>query len=177
MSDIITDPSDLKSKQSEQMRSESKSIKSDVPKIHYTKKFDQKMHDKYDIPARNKLKEILGDIVSENPNIYGEDMILNIQGCKYKYIELQVCATWMGEKFPHKLPYIYERKIKFSKETLFLIFNKSLTEGLLFSRDSITGEPRRIKKYSREFIYEIRWNNIMRVYLETLTPELIMLYP
>jgi hypothetical protein len=139
-------------------------------------KFSTKLYERYDIPARNKIKEVLGEYIYDNPDIYGEDMILNIENCKYKYLELQVCASWVTDKYPHPKPYIYERKIKFSDKSLFLIFNKKMTQGLIFSRTAIVNKPKRIKKYSREFIYEIEWNKILPVYMDNFTPETILLY-
>ena len=50
-------------------------------------KFNEKLYEKYDIPARQKIKEVLGDNICDNPDKYGEDMILLIDGCKYKYLE------------------------------------------------------------------------------------------
>ena len=138
--------------------------------------FNDYLYKKYDIPARDTIKRILGEYICDNPDKYGEDMILLIDGCKYKYLELQVCADWTGDKFPHSSLYIYERKIKFADNTLFLVFNKAMTKGYLFSRKSITGEPKRIKKYSGEFIYEIPWNRAMLVYMDNFTPETILMY-
>lgn len=142
----------------------------------HIKKFDQKLCDKYDIPARNKIKEILGEYIIDNPDLYGADMILNIPECRYKYIELQVCTTWIGEKFPHQLPFIYERKIKYENDTLFLVFDKNLKKGLLFSRKYVTDKKKRLKKYSREFIYEVRWNYVMPIYMETFDKNELLKY-
>src|SRR5947209_7602699 len=75
------------------------------------KKFDQKLFDKYDIPARTIVKEKLGALVYDNPDIYGQDLVLNDKECKYKYIELQVCASWItDDDYPFKKPFVYERK-------------------------------------------------------------------
>ena len=144
--------------------------------IGKVKKFDQKLYDKYDIPARKKIQEILGENVADNPDIYNEDMILNIPNCRYKYLELQVCAQWIDDKYPYSKPYVYARKSKFSDDTLFLIFNKRMTEGLLFSRPSLIEKPRRLKKYSRHFVYEAPWHRVMRINLDALTCETFELY-
>ena len=140
-------------------------------------KFNEKLYEKYDIPARQKIKEVLGDNICDNPDKYGEDMILLIDGCKYKYLELQVCADWTGDKYPFPYPYIYERKIKFSNESLFLVFNRNMNKGFIFSRKAITGKPKRIQKYSREFIYEIQWNKVLPVYMDNFSAETILMYP
>ena len=41
----------------------------------------------------------------------------------------------------------------------------------------ITGKPKRIQKYSREFIYEIQWNKILPVYMDNFSAETILMYP
>lgn len=134
--------------------------------------FSQKMHDKYDIPARAKLKEILGDVLLDNPNIYEQDMIINIPDCKYKYLEIQVCTTWITPTYPHKSLYVYERKGKYGADTLFITMNKILTRGIMFSRDSLEDKPRRLQKYSREYVYDIPWHKSVEIsieYLDSLT--------
>ena len=140
------------------------------------KKFDKKLYDKYDIPARNKIKKQLGEYVKDNPDIYAQDMLLDIPNYKYKYLELQVCAGWTSENYPYKYPYIYERKKYFSEDTLYIIFNKNMTRGLLFNNKSIEEKPHRIKKYSRTYVYDIPWNRILPINIDDLDMETIMLY-
>jgi hypothetical protein len=120
------------------------------------KAFDSKLYDKYDLPARDKIKEKLKDFVEDNPDKYQEDLIITDPACKYKFIELQVCAQWVNEKYPFEKVFIYERKAHFSPNTLFITFNKFLTKGYIFDAASFEGiNPRRLKKYSREFVYDI----------------------
>lgn len=140
------------------------------------KKFDQFLFDKYDQPARELIKEKLGDKVQDNPDVYAEDLVINDPKCKYKYIELQVCATWLGDNYPHDLPFVYERKGHFSKDTLYIIFDKNMEKGLLFDRESLKKEPSRIKKYSRTFVYEVPWHRILKIYMNDFDMETIYLY-
>src|ERR1700744_4574759 len=77
--------------------------------IGKNKKFSQQLYEKYDLPARELIKSKLGDKVKDNPDIYAEDMIIVDPECKYKYIELQVCTDWIGETYPYKYPFVYER--------------------------------------------------------------------
>lgn len=141
------------------------------------KKFDENLYNKYDIPARNIVKNILGENVDDNPDIYNEDMILKIDKCKYKYLELQVCCNWKeNNKYPYTKPFVYARKSKFSDDTMFLILNKEMTSGLLFDRKSLLTKPRRLKKYSRYFVYETPWHRVMQVNLEDLSCETFNLY-
>lgn len=138
------------------------------------KKFDEKLYEKYDVPARNLIKQIFGSSVKDNPDIYKEDMLIDIDKCKYKFLELQVCATWTCE-YPHKNVFIYERKAHFSENTIYILFNKHMTEGFLFDKGAILMTPKRIKKYSKTFIYEINWNKIIPFYTKDLNSELIEL--
>jgi hypothetical protein len=141
------------------------------------KSFDKKLYEKYDIPARNKIKEILGDYVLDNPNIYEQDMIINSETCKYKYLEIQVCSKWITPTFPKKYPYIYERKKRYGKNTLFITFNKWLTRAHLFDIHTLVNEkPTRIKKYSRIFVYEIPWNRISTVKMIDFDKEVVESY-
>lgn len=140
------------------------------------KKFDPVLYEKYDIPARNKIKEKLSNYVQDNPDIYKEDMILNIPECKYKYLELQVCTKWIEEKYPYDKPFVYARKKLFSEDTLFIIFNKNMTRGLLFDKKSLLSTPRRLKKYSRSFVYEVPWYRVLSVNIDELDIDTIKLY-
>lgn len=140
------------------------------------KKFDEKLYNKYDIPARVIIKEKLGEIVDDNPDIYAEDLLLNLESCKYKFIELQVCAKWINEKYPHEYPFVFERKGHFSDNTLFIIFNKFMSKGLLFDKESLNKEPKRIKKYSRTFIYDVPWRNVLPFNIEHLDMDLLKSY-
>lgn len=140
-------------------------------------KFDQKMHDKYDIPARKRIIELLGDYVIENPNIYKQDLIITNKKSKYKYLELQVCTSWIDEIYPFKQPFVYARKCLYEDDTIYLTLNKSMTKGFLFDRKSFRkSKPRRLRKYSREFVYDIPWCQVITLYLDNLDEDLIELY-
>ena len=141
------------------------------------KKFDQKLCNKYDLPARNIVKKQLGEEnIIDNPDIYAEDMIICNPECKYKYLELQVCVAWKEDKFPYSNPFVYERKAHFSSDTLFLIFNKWMTKGLIFSRNALYKKPRRLKKYSRNFVYEVPWNKVLPICLCSLDMDVLNIY-
>jgi hypothetical protein len=141
------------------------------------KKFSSVLHDKFDEPARKKIKDILGDFVEDNPNPYKQDLIITSSGCKYKYLELQVINQWIGERYPYKTVYIYERKAIYKDDTLFLTLNKNLTKGFLFDKKSIEGKkPRRFKKWSQEFVYDIPWQKILTIYTSSLDKETIQYY-
>lgn len=75
--------------------------------------FSQEMFDKYDVPARDKIKRVLTDFVSDHPDDKKQDLVINDPECKYKYLELQVCPSWIGETYPMK-------KLQCMKESLIM---------------------------------------------------------
>ena len=143
----------------------------------YRNKFNEYLHNKYDLPARDKLKDALHDFIYENPDPYKQDFIINSDTCKYKYIEVQVCSKWINEIYPMDTVWIYARKSVYDSDTLFITLSKNLKYGFIFDANSLEGvKPRRLKKYSREFVYDIPWYRIMKVAIETLDKETVELY-
>ena len=139
--------------------------------------FSQAMLEKYDLPARAIIKEKLGDFVIDNPDEFQQDMIITDKNCKYKYLEIQVISQWKTDKYPYPTLYMYERKAKYGNDTLFLTLNTKFDKGFLFDRKSIEGKaPRRLVKYHREFVYDVPWNMVMTIDIETLTPDIINIY-
>lgn len=143
----------------------------------YRSKFNEKLYNKYDLPARKRLKEILGDYIQEHPNKYKQDFVINSKTCKYKYLEVQVCSKWVNEIYPMKTVWVYARKKVYSDDTLFLTLSKNLKYGFIFDAKSLKdSKERRLKKYSREFVYDIPWHRVMKVYIDILDKETIELY-
>ena len=144
------------------------------------KRFNPYLHEKYDTTARTKLKSVLGDFITDNPNIYKQDFLINSDSCKYKYLEVQVCSKWINDKYPWSTVWIFSRKSVYlddQNHTMFLTLNKKLTKGFLLDVESIKNvKKRRMKKYSREFVYDVPWHRIMSVSLEHLDKETIELY-
>ena len=124
------------------------------------KKFDQKLSDIFDSPARIRIKEVLGDAVIDNPDPKGADMIITHPGTRFKYLELQVCASWMTPKFPFDKLYVFSRKLRYGPDVLFLTMDRLLRRGYLFNfdkKDLKHLRKRRLKKWSREWVYELPW--------------------
>jgi len=151
-------------------------FKNDQNLIGKRRIFSKYMHDKYDIPAREKIKKVLGDIICDNPDIYQQDMIIKSDMCKYKYLELQVCADWVNDRYPYPNLFVYERKAKYGNDTLYLTMSKFLRKGKLFDRKSFSNKPRRLKKYSREFVYDIPDNKVIDVYIDHLDEATLAFY-
>jgi hypothetical protein len=140
------------------------------------KVFDKNLSDRYDTRARDIIKECLGNGVIDNPHSFGADMMVVTNRIPYGYIELQVYGQWTDDKFPHPMPYIYERKMNFSNNTLFVCFNASFEKAIIFSKSCIDSKKYRAKKYSREYIHYIPWHKTLRVDVSKLTYERILCY-
>lgn len=141
------------------------------------KHFDEKLFDKFDKPAREKIKTIFPEYVEDNPDPYGQDLILKIPECKYNFLELQICASWEKEKYPFEKLFVYARKNKYDNDTLFLTMNRFLTRGYLFDAESFKNtKPRRLKKYSREYVYDIPWCKACYVDIDVLDKETFQLF-
>lgn len=141
------------------------------------KAFDNVLFEKYDIPARKIIKDALKDFIEDNPNIYEQDFIIKEPGFKFKYLEIQVCASWVNDTYPFHKVFIYERKYRYNEDTLFITLNKNLTKGFVFEAASFKNEkPRRLKKYSREFVYDIPWNKIMPITMDDFDIDILKLF-
>lgn len=140
-------------------------------------KFNEDQFNRYDPPARDKIREKLDSFVIDNPDKFKQDFIITDENCKYKYLEIQVCASWFGQRFPFEKVFVYERKSVYDYDTLFITLNKNLTRGYIFDAKSFKdSEPRRLKKYCREFVYDVPWHRIIPFEIDCLDKELIMNY-
>jgi hypothetical protein len=139
------------------------------------KTFDEGLSNKFDVKAREVVKQVFGELVCDNPDIYGEDMIVKCSEVPYKYFELQVCGDW-DKKFPYKYPFVYARKMRFSKKTLFITFNKDFTKLLIFDRNAIDDKPTRLVKYSRELVNLVGWGKVMIMETDEFSIDSIKTY-
>lgn len=140
------------------------------------KVFDKKLSDKFDVRARQIIRDLLGKGVMDNPKTYGEDILVLTDQIPYGYIELQVYGKWIDDKFPYPMPYIYERKMKFNPNTLFVCFNAEFSKVVIFSKSCIDKKKHRVEKYSREFIHYIPWHKTMTINVNNLTYDRILSY-
>ena len=143
--------------------------------IGKSKKFNQELHNKFDSNAREIIKDKIPKYVIDNPNIYGEDLIINCNGLPYDFIEVQVCGTWI-DKYPYIYPFIYARKMRFSDKTLFITFNADYTKIIMFSKKAIINKPVRMKKYGKEYIYYVDNNKYIEVSVNNFNLSLIKIY-
>jgi hypothetical protein len=142
-----------------------------------TRDFNEKLHERYDVNAREVTKSRLKNYVIDNPNKYGEDLIITNINLSYIYIEVQVCGTWKeNNRFPYLFPFVYARKMKFSNKTLFITYNNNYTEFILFSYNAISKTPSRLKKYDREMVNYVNWSKVIKTNINNLTIEIINKY-
>ena len=139
------------------------------------KVFDKDLSDAFDIKAREIIKSCLGPGIIDNPNKYGEDMIVLTSRIPYGYIELQVYGKWI-DVFPYPMPYIYERKMRFNPNTLFICFNVRFDKAIVFSKSAIDPQKYRVEKYSREYIHYVKWHKAMVLDVSSLTYDSIECY-
>lgn len=132
------------------------------------KAFDENLSNTFDTKSRDFLKNKLNGSVIDNPDKYGEDMIVVNEEIPFKYIELQVYGKWK-DVFPYGKPFIYERKMRFCGNTLFICFNYDMTKILMFSKSSIESNKYRAEKYSREYIHYIPWNKVFQLNADTFS--------
>ena len=56
--------------------------------------------------------------------------------------------------------------MRFSKKTLFVAFNKFMTELIIFDKKSICKIPSRLKKYDRELVHYVEWSKCIKTKTE-----------
>lgn len=139
--------------------------------------FNQQQFEKYDVPARDKIKNALPEFVMDNPDIYQQDLIItDLEYTKYKYIEIQVFTYWNDNNTPKNV-FVYERKAKYDVDTLFITLNKKMSACLIFDAKSFKfTKARRLKKYSREFVYDVPTHRIVTVSIDKLNPKFIKMF-
>lgn len=146
-----------------------KKFRRDDMSIGHIKVFSTELFNKYDVTARDKLKSVLGDYLKDNPNKYQQDFIINSKVCRYKYLEVQVCASWNGIAYPNEKLHIYERKKHYINDTLFITLSNDLSRAYLFDLSKVNlNKPSRLKKYSREFVYYIPLTDALLVSVDNL---------
>lgn len=107
--------------------------------ISNNKKFDPKLHEKADEPAKTVTKYYVGRFgydAEDNPNIYGVDLIVP-DVC---YIEVERRFMWEDDKFPFASLHIPHRKRKFFNQdmpVLVFTWNHALTKFIRLHEDVI----------------------------------------
>ena len=74
------------------------------------KSFDRALFEANDKRARDAIKNYLGEECTDNPDIYGPDLMY-----KGKFIEVEVCKSWKGGAYPYPDASIPGRKGKWKE--------------------------------------------------------------
>ena len=123
------------------------------------KKFDQKLHDKYDHCARSIVSSFIcsqryGIVVMANPDMYGPDLIIEDEAeDEVYYGECEIKNNWSGAKFPFKTVQFPLRKQKFmklDKKCYFFMLNKEKTYVLTVDGKDILKSP--VKEVKNKYI-------------------------
>ena len=112
------------------------------------KKFSQELFDENDMACRNAaegLKAELGiDVLEDNTDVYGVDLIGTLNGEFVSYVEVERKLVWDGKDFPYQTVNLPARKQKFVKlilPTQFVIFNKDYSYAIIIHRDVVAESP------------------------------------
>ena len=100
-------------------------------------KFNQSIFNKTDKIARNTLINILPSRLKNNDDKYGVDLIFDTR--IYNHIEVEVVLSWSDDK---KGPFggnvkLFERKLRYDNDTLFIQLNNKQTKLVIFSRKHV----------------------------------------
>lgn len=128
------------------------------------KRFDQELFELTDISARDATKQYLsrmGQTAIDNPNKYCADLI--IEGLCY--VECECKLVWKGPMFPWTSVHLPQRKKKFAKldmPVLFYIWNAEYSHAMRISGELLT-DDRLIEVPNRmiangEYFYDIPTN-------------------
>lgn len=112
-----------------------------------SKVFDQTLHDQYDVPAKDFVKNYYheqGIKAVDNVNKYDVDLILYKDGIKIGYAEVEVCAGWTGAIYKFKSYHVPIRKARFFNldlPTYFFAVSNTFTQALYINGDQILSSP------------------------------------
>lgn len=119
-----------------------------------TKEFSQQLHDENDPIARKVVIDFLKNIyeecgcksveICENPNIFGIDLILKVNGNETSGIEVERRSSWDTFYFPFDTINVPARKLKFhdkDKHNKYIAVNKDMTRALVLVMSDIVKSP------------------------------------
>ena len=135
------------------------------------KPFDPNAYKKYDQPARKVTKKYFKkfniDLI-DNPNKYCADLIKEGD----YYVECEIRNGWKEGKFPWQVVNLPERKEKFLKldmPIIFFIWNKTLTSAITVKGETVAAcgkeiVPNRLVRYGEKF-FRIPIDQTKQVYI------------
>jgi hypothetical protein len=109
--------------------------------MSYMKPFSAELHSKHDVPAREKLIQILEGTpyeIRENPNKYDTDLQVFLNGKYYCGIEVEVKDVWRGPEFPFPdIQFLGRKRKQANKNMVFVLFNSDLSCHLAIRGDRL----------------------------------------
>ena len=143
------------------------------------KGFSQALFDKNDGPARDASHKLclhlgVSEIV-DNPDKYGIDMLGKVQGHTVLGIEVEVKYGWRGGDFPFDTMHLPERKEKFCKKDMavvFVILSKDMKRAAIFDKHTVLNSkkvevPNRFVR-AGELFFDIPLSEVTLVDLENM---------
>lgn len=137
------------------------------------KYFDKELYDECDSPAKNAVKNIFKNLtghvfsIEENEKKRGVDLLAYTNGDHVFNIETEVKKVWTDE-FSYDSVQFPERKQKFAeldKPTIFIMFNKDLTQYLVVNNSDLLNSPKTMvrNKYIRygEYFFQVPLNKVV----------------
>lgn len=150
------------------------------------KQFNKELFDQTDLVARNAAKKLLVDSMYElvdNDDQHGVDLLLFKNGKHVGYVEVEIKFNWKAKaKWDFPNVNFLRRKEKYcvlDKPTLFLIFNRDLSQYLSVTSKAVMESPlEEVKnKYNQsgEFFRKVQMYNVIinKIYasVESILPK------
>ena len=139
-------------------------------------KFNQSIFNKTDEIARNTLINILPTRLKNNDDKYGVDLMFDTR--IYKHIEVEVVLSWGNDKdgpFGGNVK-LFERKLRYDNDTLFIQLNNKQTKLVIFSRKHVDidryyttvngSKSYWIKKYRVFDIKDFTFKDVLKYYID-----------
>ena len=139
-------------------------------------KFNQSIFNKTDKVARDTLINILPTRLTNNDDKYGVDLIFDTR--IYNHIEVEVVLSWGDDKdgpFGGNVK-LFERKLRYDNDTLFIQLNNKQTKLVIFSRKQVDidryyttvngSKSYWIKQYRVFNINEFTFKDVLKYYID-----------
>lgn len=139
---------------------------------HFRKSFEQDLHDKYDLPAKEAVANLIVKKceveVEPNEDQYGVDLVVIKDGKQIGAIEVEV-RQW-SPTCPYATIHVPERKAKFfGNNVLFFALTKDMKHAYWIETKDIKQYPLRevpnVKVASGEFFYDVPTSDFVYVEL------------
>jgi len=141
------------------------------------KPFNQKLHDKYDPPARRLIKAKIPE-AKEASSKYDVDLLLNDISF-FRSVEVEVISSWGNDTSGpfNGLPRLWERKYKrYDLDTLFVQINKEFNLICLFSKKMVNPKDWYSNSYYHDYSLGVEPGGYMVVDISKFNTDVINRY-